>query len=102
LKRHGVPTERVYKVSQKKGPNALDLIARRKVGFVVNVSDLDSRSSKDRAHRTDGYEIRRGAVDANIPLFTDISLAKAFARARAAYKLDDVAITSWQEYVGLR
>jgi carbamoyl-phosphate synthase large subunit len=91
-------------VAEKKNPTALDLIADHKVAFVVNVSDGEisaekKSNSKSPVWRTDGYLIRRAAVDANMPLFTDISLAKAFVRARVMYRLEDVAIKSWQEYL---
>jgi carbamoyl-phosphate synthase large subunit len=104
LKEHGVKAQRTYKVAEKKSPSALDLIGERKVAFVVNVSDDEFSEAKKSANkplawRTDGYLIRRAAVDANIPLFTDISLAKAFARACVMYRLEDVAIKSWQEYL---
>lgn len=107
LQGHGIKAERVYKVREKKGPTALDLIAEHKVAFVVNVSNGENGGAKKSvkkspAWRTDGYLIRRAAVDANMPLFTDISLAKAFVRARVAYRLEDVAIRSWQEYLGLK
>ena len=47
---------------------------------------------------TNGYRIRRGAIDHNIPLMTNVRLAKAFIEAFTAMKLDDVKIKSWQEY----
>ena len=45
-----------------------------------------------------GYRIRRGAIDHNIPLMTNVRLAKAFIEAFTAMNLDDVKIKSWQEY----
>jgi carbamoyl-phosphate synthase large subunit len=109
LRDRGVDAKRVYKVSERRGPNVLDLIGERRVAFVVNVSGVngssgaratDKSDKKERSTlRTDGYAIRRAAVDANIPLFTDLQLARAFARARTLYRLDDVAIKSWQEYL---
>jgi carbamoyl-phosphate synthase large subunit len=47
---------------------------------------------------TNGYKIRRGAIDHNIPLMTNVRLAKAFIEAFTAMSLDDVKIKSWQEY----
>jgi carbamoyl-phosphate synthase large subunit len=106
LKSHDVKAERVYKVSEKKGPDVLNLIGERRVAFVVNVSGWNgsraragTAAKERRARRTDGYIIRRAAVDANMSLFTDLQLAKAFARARVLYGPEDVAIKSWQEYV---
>ena len=47
---------------------------------------------------TNGYRIRRGAIDHNIPLMTNVRLAKAFIEAFTALKQDDIKIKSWQEY----
>jgi carbamoyl-phosphate synthase large subunit len=47
---------------------------------------------------TNGYRIRRGAIDHNIPLMTNVRLAKAFIQAFTALKEDDIKIKSWQEY----
>ena len=47
---------------------------------------------------TNGYKIRRGAIDHNIPLLTNARLAKAFIESFCAMKLEDIQITSWQEY----
>ena len=100
LNDHGLTTNRVYKVSEKKNPNALELIQKKTVAFVINVSDFEKQSAKkSRTEQSDGYHIRRAAVDMNIPLFTDLQLARAFVRARTAYHMDDIAITSWQEYL---
>ncbi|MDP3948923.1 MAG: carbamoyl-phosphate synthase (glutamine-hydrolyzing) large subunit [bacterium] len=97
---HGLTANRVYKVSEKKNPNALQLIQKKTVAFVINVSDFEKQSAKkSRTERSDGYHIRRAAVDANIPLFTDLQLARAFVRARTIYHMDDITVTSWQEYL---
>ncbi|MGC9599125.1 MAG: carbamoyl-phosphate synthase (glutamine-hydrolyzing) large subunit [Minisyncoccia bacterium] len=103
LNRHDIRAARIYKVSEGKNPNALALIQKKKIAFVVNVSNHENHanhSKESRLRRTDGYLIRRAAVDTNIPLFTDLQLARAFVRARVTYGLRDVAIRSWQEYLG--
>ncbi len=100
LNDHGLATNLVYKVSEKKNPNALQLIRDKKVAFVVSVSDFEKQPArKYKMQRSDGYHIRRAAVDANIPLFTDLQLARAFVRAHTLYHTEDIAITSWQEYL---
>ena len=47
---------------------------------------------------SNGYKIRRAAVDLNVPLITNSRLAAAFIRAFTTVKLDDLAIRSWEEY----
>ena len=47
---------------------------------------------------TNGYKIRRGAIDHNIPLMTNTRLAKAFIQAFCDLKLEDIKVKSWQEY----
>jgi carbamoyl-phosphate synthase large subunit len=73
--------------------NVMDLISQHKVGLVINVPK--NHTSRE---LTNGYKIRRGAIDHNIPLMTNVRLAKAFIEAFTAMSLDDVKIKSWQEY----
>ncbi len=73
--------------------NVMDLISQHKVGLVINVPK--NHTSRE---LTNGYKIRRGAIDHNIPLMTNVRLAKAFIEAFTAMRLDDVKIKSWQEY----
>ena len=73
--------------------NVMDLISQHKVGLVINVPK--NHTSRE---LTNGYKIRRGAIDHNIPLMTNVRLAKAFIEAFTAMKLEDVKIKSWQEY----
>jgi carbamoyl-phosphate synthase large subunit len=73
--------------------NVMDLISQHKVGLVINVPK--NHTSRE---LTNGYKIRRGAIDHNIPLMTNVRLAKAFIEAFTAMNLNDVKIKSWQEY----
>ncbi len=103
LRKQGIPALRAYKVSEGKTPNALSLTQNKEIGFIVNVSESAEgvkRKGASRGGRTDGYMIRRAAVDSNIPLFTNRQLAAAFVRARIAYPMSKISIKSWQEYVG--
>ena len=65
-----------------------------------HVFDLIVNIPKNHSKRelTNGYRIRRGAIDHNIPLITNVRLAKAFIDAFCEMKLDDIKIKSWQEY----
>ena len=74
-------------------PQALDLLHRKEMDMVVNIpKDLTPREL------TNGYQIRRAAIDLNIPLITNSRLASAFIQAFCTMSLDDLAIKSWAEY----
>jgi carbamoyl-phosphate synthase large subunit len=71
------------------------------VAFVVNLSQqsIKMEVSRQKRHLTDGYHIRRATVDNQIPLFTDLHLARAFIKALNHYKLEDLEIKSYKEYL---
>ena len=73
--------------------NVMDMIAQHKFALIVNVP-----KNHTKRELTNGYRIRRGAIDHNIPLMTNVRLAKAFIEAFTALKQDDIKIKSWQEY----
>lgn len=74
-------------------PQALDLLHRHEIDMVVNVpKDLTV------GELSNGYKIRRSAIDLNIPLITNPRLASAFIDAFCTKSLDDIAIKSWGEY----
>ena len=73
--------------------NVMDMIADHKFDLIVNVP-----KNHTKRELTNGYRIRRGAIDHNIPLMTNVRLAKAFIEAFTAIKQEDVQIKSWQEY----
>ena len=75
-------------------PNVMDLIAQHRFGLIVNVPKNHSNREL-----TNGYRIRRGAIDHNIPLMTNVRLAKAFIEAFTALSENDIKIKSWQEYI---
>jgi len=70
-----------------------ELIAAKKFDLVINIpKNLTEREL------TNGYKIRRGAIDYNIPLITNARLASAFITAFCKMKLEDLEIKSWNEY----
>ena len=73
--------------------NVMDMIAQHRFDLIVNVP-----KNHTKRELTNGYRIRRGAIDHNIPLMTNVRLAKAFIEAFTALKQDDIKIKSWQEY----
>ncbi|MCL4339192.1 carbamoyl-phosphate synthase (glutamine-hydrolyzing) large subunit [Patescibacteria group bacterium] len=100
LKENGIPAKFVYKVHEKGFPNVVDIINSRKVGMVINLSDRSDLAIKHQIkEETDGFLIRRAAVDVNIPLFTKATIANIFVEALFRYNLDKLQIKSWDEYV---
>ena len=73
--------------------NVMDMIANHQFDLVINVP-----KNHTKRELTNGYRIRRSAIDHNIPLMTNVRLAKAFIEAFCAMKLEDIKIKSWQEY----
>ena len=71
----------------------MDMIAAHRFDLIINVPK--NHTSRE---LTNGYRIRRGAIDHNIPLMTNVRLAKAFIEAFTAMSEDDIKIKSWQEY----
>ncbi len=100
LSSQGVLASVVRKASQA-APNVLDIVEGKQVAFVVNLSQVETRLEQDRfkRHLTDGFRIRRATVDNQIPLFTDLHLARAFVKALSKYKLEDLEIKSYREYM---
>ena len=100
FKDNGLYCESVRKAFQEH-PNVLDIIESKKVAFVVNLSVENGKIKGNEANRylTDGFHIRRRAVDNQIPLFTDLHLGRAFVRALENYKIEDLEIKSYKEYL---
>ena len=73
--------------------NVMNMIADHKFDLIVNVP-----KNHTKRELTNGYRIRRGATDHNIPLMTNVRLAKAFIEAFCTLTLEDIKIKSWQEY----
>ena len=74
-------------------PQALDMLHNKEIDMVVNVN-----KNLSTGELTNGYKIRRAAIDLNIPLITNARLASAFIYAFCTVKLEDLEIRSWQEY----
>ena len=80
-------------VSEEAPVQVMDLIGNHQIDLIVNVPKNHSKREL-----TNGYRIRRAAIDHNIPLMTNVRLAKAFVRACSNLSLEDIPIKSWQEY----
>lgn len=94
LAENGIENTLVYWPSDEgKAPQALDLLHEKKIDMVVNIpKDLTPREL------TNGYKIRRAAIDLNVPLITNSRLASAFITAFCNVSMDDIDIKAWGEY----
>ena len=95
LNSHGIPTTPVFWPDERPNAenNVMKMIANHQFDLIVNIPKNHSKREL-----TNGYRIRRGAIDHNIPLMTNARLAKAFIEAFCTTKLEDIQIKSWQEY----
>ncbi len=93
LSENGVPSIRVYMPSESGKPQALEMLHSKEIDFVVNIPK--NLTPKELSN---GYKIRRAAVDLNIPLITNVRLASAFIQAFCELSVDDIRIKSWDEY----
>ncbi|MBR1732607.1 MAG: carbamoyl-phosphate synthase (glutamine-hydrolyzing) large subunit [Alloprevotella sp.] len=93
LTENGIENTRVYWPDQQGEPQVLTLLHDKEIDMVVNMPrDLSNREI------TNGYRIRRAAIDLNIPLLTNARLASAFINAFCTLPLTEVDIKSWDEY----
>jgi len=91
--RYNIPSILLHWPDEKKDPNTLDYLKKRKIDLVVNIPKNLSKSELD-----NDYRIRRSAVDFNIPLITNARLAGAFIQAFCRVDSGDLTIASWEEY----
>ncbi len=94
LTENGVENTMVYWPSDAdKHPQALDMLHKHEIDLVVNIpKDLTV------SELSNGYKIRRAAIDLNVPLITNSRLASAFINAFCRVKLEDIDIKAWSEY----
>ena len=94
MKDNGIDNTLVYWPSDEgKEPQALTLLHEKKIDMVVNIpKDLTTHEL------TNGYKIRRAAIDLNVPLITNTRLASAFITAFCTLGPADIDIKAWGEY----
>jgi carbamoyl-phosphate synthase large subunit len=94
LKENGVKVTELHKVSSKNSPNIQEAFKSGKVDMAIVIPTKYAHDEM-----TDGYRIRRMAVDKHVPLITNVQFAKTLVRAIGKYKQEDLKIKSWEEYV---
>jgi carbamoyl-phosphate synthase large subunit len=95
LNAHGVQTTPVFWPDERPDAenNVMTMIAEHKFDLIVNIP-----KNHTKRELTNGYKIRRGAIDHNIPLITNARLASAFVNAFCDMDEKDIQIKPWQEY----
>ncbi|MFH1722110.1 MAG: carbamoyl-phosphate synthase large subunit [Candidatus Altiarchaeota archaeon] len=90
FKKHGIKSSLTQKISEGK-PNILDLIQRGKISLIINSPPLGQQDK-------DGYQIRRAAIELNLPYITTYAGAKASVQAIEYVKNKELQVKSWNEY----
>ncbi|MBT6068424.1 carbamoyl phosphate synthase large subunit, partial [Candidatus Peregrinibacteria bacterium] len=102
LLENDVEAKKVYKISNSEkaqyrgenlSPTMLDVLQSKQVDLVINIPKNYSKEEI-----TDGYKIRRTAIDLNIPLITNLQVAELLIESIEKYSLTDLKIKSWSEY----
>ena len=93
LAENGIESTLVYWPSEEGHPQALEMLHHKEIDMVVNIP-----KNLTAGELSNGYKIRRAAIDLNIPLITNARLASAFINAFCTMSVDDIAIKSWAEY----
>ena len=90
---NGVENTLVYWPSEEGQPQALDMLHKKAIDLVVNIP-----KNLTTGELSNGYKVRRAAIDLNIPLITNARLASAFINAFCTLDINNIAIKSWDEY----
>lgn len=97
LTQNGVAASFLYKGSQVREPNALSAISNQEIDLIVNIPN----GSQPLTASSDGFHIRRLAINHHIPLITDFQLAELFLSCLTAQPTSPIEPVSWQEYTHL-
>jgi len=93
LKENNVDCEKVYKISTKESPNVAELLSKGDLNLIINIP-----TKAQGKENTDGFIIRRQAVDLRIPLITNRQLAEAFITALSELRTHPLEAKAWDEY----
>ncbi|MBE3558298.1 MAG: carbamoyl-phosphate synthase (glutamine-hydrolyzing) large subunit [Ktedonobacteraceae bacterium] len=93
LREHGIEATMLYKIHEEQAPNVLTYFRDNKIDLAINIVEGHVKKEID-----DDYQMRRYAVDHNIPLFTKIKQARLFVKAITEKRLETIAIKSWNDY----
>lgn len=100
LRENGIPTTVVHKMDEHTGRTVAGLLQEKSIDFAVVIPDIDKGEvGITGRYLTDGYTMRRLAVDAGIPIFTNTQTADFFVKAITAYTPESVSVLAWDEYL---
>lgn len=99
LSSNGIGSRCVFKASEKIEPNATTLISDKKVSLLINISDRNPMLAAKQ--KTDGYVIRRLAIDHNMPLITNTQIAMLMLDCLIELYDTPIPVRSWQEFMAL-
>jgi hypothetical protein len=94
FKNFGLKTKPLYKISQRREPSVLSAISNQKLDLIINVPSKGVLNS-------DGYMIRRTAIDHHIPLITNAEIGRLLLRCLSEIAIEKLQPKSWQEYLAL-
>lgn len=94
LSKEGIASFCLYKASEERHPNSVDAIIEGKVDLIINIPS----SSMNLEKQTDGFMIRRLAIDYNIPLITNLKIAQLFLQCLIELDLKTTSVKSLEEY----
>lgn len=94
LSKNGVASYFVHKTSEKNEPNIRNIVTNREVSIIINIP-----SGNTGIQKTDGFMIRRMAIDHHIPLITNLQSAQIILQCLAQVKNHSTAVHSWQEFM---
>ena len=93
LNNNNIPSIKVFQPGEGGTPNAREMIREKQIDMVINIP-----KNLTQDELSNGYKIRRGAIDFNIPLFTNSRLASAFIHAFCEINMNTIPVKSWDEY----
>jgi carbamoyl-phosphate synthase large subunit len=94
LSRHGIASVCLYKASERIEPNVMTVIANKEVDLIINIPRGAGTNTN-----TDGFKIRRLAIDHHLPLITNLQIAQIFLQCLAEINPDKIPVKSWREYL---
>lgn len=94
LKENSVKATKVFKMHEKETPNVHGLFQKGKIDLAIIIADPFRQVATDPK-----YDVRRAAIDYNVPLITNLQIAESFAKAILRKKVSDLEIKAWKEYV---
>lgn len=93
FKENGIEVTKLFWPDENTSPNTVDFIKNNKIDLIVNIPKNHTRKELN-----NGYQIRRNAVDFNVPLITNAPLARDFIHAFCTLSMEDVEVKSWKKY----